>query len=194
MKKNNSDLFFEELASKWKAPVKIILIGGAAAQIFGVNRSTVDVDFEVALLDKTQAWNEFDAVVKDTEKITGIKAEFSDNIDRWSEISFLDYRKHLHHYKDYQKIKVYILEPGYWSIGKISRYWDSDILDMLHVFKKEKTDPVYLAKLWMQALRSSSPSSQLFNVKKNATHFFITYGKEIWGRKFPEEEIKKVGF
>lgn len=194
MKKNNCDQFFSELALRWKNPARIHLIGGAAAQAYGVNRFTVDVDFEAILPDNNREWNLFEEAVRETEKITGIKAQFGENIDRWSRITLLDYRKHLKHYKDFQKLKVYLLKPEYWSIGKISRFWDSDIGDMVAVFKNENTDPLSLAKIWMLALRRSERHSDLFNIKKNAAYFFVTYGKEIWGKKFSEEEIKKIGF
>lgn len=194
MKQNNCDLFFTELAKQGPSSVKVLLLGGSAAQIYGGVRPTLDVDFEALLMDKTQAWEDFEAAVHRAEQITGIGAQFSENVERWSQISYLDYHKHLRKYKNFQKIAVYLLDPYYWSIGKITRYLDSDIQDMVQVFKKEKVEQVKLAKLWHKALTESPRSTELFIMKKNVIHFFDSFAASVWGRTLDREKIKKIGF
>jgi hypothetical protein len=136
-------------------------------------------------------WGAFEKAVHQAESETGIGTQFSENIDRWSQVSYLDYRKHLKKYKKFQQIEVFLLNPYFWSIGKITRYWDSDIQDMIAVFKKEKVDPVQLAKLWRQALQQSPRSTELFLTKQHVVQFFTTYGARIWGDSFSLLDIKK---
>ncbi len=194
MKSNNCDQFFSVLAETWNSPVKVLLLGGSAAQVYGGARPTFDVDFETALLEKSQNWEDFEKAVQQAEEQTGIGAQFSENIDRWSQVSYLDYRDHLKKYKEYNKIKVSLLTPPYWSIGKITRYLDSDVQDMMAVFSAEKVDSFKLAKLWLQALQKSPQSTELFITKKNAVHFFESNGEKIWGPSFPKDKIMALGF
>lgn len=173
------DLFFNTLAKEWPHPTEILLIGGAVALIMGSHRTTEDIDFE-ASLDSKRKWEDFQATIEKIKENLGIRVQFAESIERWSMISFLDYTKHRVPYKRYGKIKVSFLEPAYWGIGKVSRYLDQDIQDMILVFSKGKADPLHLAKLWRRALEKSPVSSRLFNVKKQMHHFFKTYGPEIW--------------
>ena len=181
------DLFFGTLAKEWPHATEILLIGGAVALIVGSNRTTEDIDFEAALGSGSK-WEDFQRAIEKIKEKLGIRVQFSESIERWSMISYLDYAKHRNPYKRYGKIKVAFLEPAYWSIGKVSRYLDQDIQDMVLVFSKEKTDPLRLARLWRKALNESPVSTQLFNVKKQMHHFFRTYGPKIW-KDIPLEKI-----
>lgn len=173
------DLFFGTLAKVWPHPAEILLIGGAVALIVGSNRTTEDIDFE-ATLGPGSKWEDFQAAIEKVKANLRIRVQFSESIERWSMISFLDYGKHRVPYKQYGEIRVSSLEPPYWGIGKVSRYLDQDIQDMILVFSKEKVDPVHLAHLWRKALKESPASSQRFNVKKQMADFFKTYGRKIW--------------
>jgi len=181
------DLFFETLAKEWPHPTEILLIGGAVALIVGSGRITEDIDFE-ATLHSRQKWNRFQETISKIKEKLGIRVEFNESIERWSMISFLDYTKHRIQYKRYGKIKVMYLDPVYWGIGKVSRYLDQDIKDMILVFSKGKTDPLQLARLWQKALKQSPASSRLFNVRNQMADFFKTYGPKIW-KKIPLDEI-----
>lgn len=192
MKENNCERFFSALAKNWEGPVRILLLGGSAAQIYGGVRPTIDVDFEAVLLDSSNNWEAFEKAVHSTENQTGIAAQFSENIDRWSQISYLDYRDHLRKVKNYNQIQVYLLNPYYWSIGKVTRFLDADIQDMVSVFQKQNIDPLKLGKLWLKALQESPRSTELFITKKNALHFFKSFGKKIWGSSFQEEKVSKI--
>ncbi|MFQ5681351.1 MAG: hypothetical protein ACE5GG_04810 [Candidatus Omnitrophota bacterium] len=191
MKAKDIDLFFASLSKKWPRRAKIRLLGGAGSLLMGGARPTLDIDFEVIftrdLAEKDKQG--FQAAVEKTKQETGIAAQFSEDIDRWSQISLLDYRRHASLYERFRNIWVYILNPEYWSIGKITRYWDQDIQDMFAVFKRMKTNPVSLLEVWAAAISKSPVSSQLLFVKRHIRHFFVTFGKEIWGKGYPRKEI-----
>lgn len=185
------DLFFQTLSEEWPHAAEILLVGGAVALVLGGNRPTEDIDFEVSLVPGAKRWDDFQSVVEEVKEKTKIRVQFSESIERWSMISFLDYANHKHRilFKRYGKIHVFLLKPAYWSIGKVGRYLDQDIKDMILVFSKEKIDPLALARLWRKALDQSPRSTQLFNVKKQMHHFFKRYGPKIWGRYLPLEKI-----
>ncbi len=188
MKKNDIDVFFEKLSNEWKHPTEIILIGGAAALLFGGVRPTLDVDFQFQFKEAC-SFNAFSEAVAKVVHQTGVQAQFSDNVDRWSSLSFLDFDKNIILYKTFNEIKVYLAHPLYWSIGKIGRYLVSDCQDMIEVFKKNPFDPIKLAQLWRKALSKSPRSEQLFVMKKYMIDFFRHYGQKIWGDTF---DLKKI--
>ena len=63
---------------------------------------------------------------------------------------------------------------------------------MLAVFKRHKPNPVTLARLWAKAIASSPKSTQLNLVKRQALHFFRTFGKQIWGENLSLETIEAL--
>jgi len=183
------DLFCKTLSEEWPHPTEILLLGGAVGLVAGSNRPTRDIDFEVSFVSRHADWEGFESVIRRIKGKIGIDAQFSENVERWSMISFLDYSKHRRPFKRYGKINVFFLDPSYWSIGKVSRYWDQDIQDMIFVFSKYKVDPIRLARLWQKALKKSPRSDCLFSTKKQMHDFFKTYGQKIWGRSCPLEKI-----
>lgn len=189
LKLEDIDLFFETLSKEWRYSAAILLVGGAVALIMGGERPTLDIDFEVSITSKPGKWEDFARKASEVKEKLGIGIQFSESAERWSQISFLDYGKHRRPYKKYGKITVNVLEPAYWSIGKVSRYWQRDIEDMQSVFLKEKPDPVQLAQLWLKALKDSPASTTLFGVKKQMRHFFETSGPKIWGKALPLVKI-----
>ncbi len=84
------------------------------------------------------------------------------------------------------------MDPFYWSIGKITRFWDQDLQDLMEVFGNLKPDPLKVAALWQKALKKSPKSSTLFLVKRNALYFFETFGPKLWGRSFSLVKIRKI--
>lgn len=170
----------------------MIIIGGAAAALMGSVRPTLDIDFEVSLEKSSIRWEIFENAIRQTESDTGIKAQFAEDVDRWSEITFLDYRDNKKLYKTFGKISVWIIDPVYWAIGKICRSWDHDIQDIIAVFKKVQPDPERTARIWLKALTMSPRSSALFSAKKQMIYFFEKYGKKIWGSKFDKETITSI--
>lgn len=192
MNKEKVEHFFRELSKEWKHPVEISLLGGAAALLMGGARPTLDVDFEVRFLSEKASWEKFQQAVQRVTQKTGLGAQCAESIERWSQLTLMDYRKHTKPVGVFGAIRVRILEPEYWSIGKVGRYWDQDVQDMLVVFKRHKPDPMKLARLWAKAIAKSPKSTQLALVRRQALHFFQTFGKQIWGDPFPLESIQKL--
>lgn len=175
------DHFFELLAEQCTAPMTIILTGGAAALLMGGVRPTLDIDCAITAKEMSA---DVDQIFSRITQQTQINVQYSEDIDRWSMISFLNYKKHTRPYKVFGKIKVEILEPEYWSIGKMTRFYASDVDDMVAVFKKQKTDPNRLVQVWSKALKKSPRSNAQFNFKRHVAHFFQKYGPTIWGKSF----------
>lgn len=185
MNQKQIDRFFEILSQsiKWpKAKAKIILTGAAAGALMGSQRPSIDIDF--AIICSKNFLGRIEQALKKASQITGIAANFSEDIDRWSEITYLDYKKHYIPYKTFGSFKVFILSPSYWSIGKLTRYLDPDVDDLVRVLKHKRTLPVSLAKLWGKALKRSPRSNACFIFRSHAEHFLKTYGQEVWGKHF----------
>lgn len=191
MRNRDIDIFFLRLSEEWKYPTRIILIGGAAALLFGGVRPTLDVDFQFCF-GKELSFDDFSEAVSKVVKKTGIEAQFSDVVDRWSSLSFLDFDQHLIHYKTFGRIEVYLTHPLYWSLGKIGRYLTSDCHDMIEVFKRHPVDPKELARLWRKALTASPRSEQIPMIKKYMIDFFKHYGKKIWTNQFNLAEVLEI--
>ncbi len=192
MKARDIDRFFETLSQHWTLPTRITLTGGGAALLMGGARPTDDVDYEVSLEPPDADREVFQHAVRSAQESTGINAQFSESIERWSEISLLDYRKHTMLYKRFGSLEIRLLDPLYWSIGKIARYWDQDVQDLVAVFSRTKPDPLTVAALWHRALHSSPASSSLFLVKQQAIHFFTHHGRTVWGKRFDPAAVTQL--
>jgi hypothetical protein len=104
-------------------------------------------------------------------------------------ITLLDYKKGTTLYKRYGKLAVRVLDPAYWSIGKMTRFIDPDIQDMIQVFRKKKTPVLRLAKVWGRALKESPRSTALAGFRRQVESFFESYGKKIWGESFDSVKV-----
>lgn len=193
MNKRQIDNYFEllnENLSDVKGAVKIILTGAAAGNLMGSVRPSLDIDF--AFLCDKKNFEKLDSAIKRTCELTGIPANYSEDIDRWSQITLMDYKHHTISYKKFGRVNVHILSPSYWTIGKIDRYLDIDVNDLIKVLKNRYVSPLALSQLWGKALKESPRSSELFVFKLHVEHFFKTYGGTIWEDKFSAEQcIKK---
>ena len=91
MKARDLHRFFEELDRQLNCPIEVILTGGAAAILQGVERATFDIDFEVKLKapkkGQGMGWEMVQRAIDDTARITGITPEYDEDIDRWSSIT-----------------------------------------------------------------------------------------------------------
>lgn len=193
MNKKNINDFFSKLSQnskKIKGGMKIFLTGAAAGNLLGGARPSLDIDFAVSCARKHFA--DAQNAIERTSAVSGIAVNFSEDIDRWSQITFLDYKRHATPYRRFGEVVVMLLEPAYWSIGKIARYLDPDVNDLVNVFKKQRVPALRLAKLWGKALARSPRSSASFSFKTHVEHFFRTYGRVIWGNKFSPDEYIAV--
>ena len=156
--------------------------------MIGGSRVTEDVDFEVSLPEIPEK-DKFFQAISQVKQETGIGFQFDESIERWSQISFLDYREHIQLYKCYDSIRVYLLEVTYYALTKVVRYLSQDVTDLMTVLQKEKPDPVELAQLWHKALKASPLSEKIYQTKKQMHDFFKTNGRKVWGDSCPLEKI-----
>lgn len=181
------------LAQELDAPARIILTGAAAGSLWGHVRPSLDIDFAIALVRRGRArWTALEGAVERTIALTGIRANYAEDIDRWGAIVLLDWRHHTVPYRTFGALQVRLLDPAYWSIGKLSRYLDSDVQDLVAVLTRQKVDATRLIRLWAQALRASPRSAACTQFRRQAEHFLRAYGRTIWGRGFdPERAIQR---
>jgi len=181
------DRFFEILADELAVPATAIITGAAAAQILGGARPSMDIDFALRLGSGKRGWEAVDAAVQRAVQKTGVQADYAEDIGRWSMISLLDYEKHASSYKRFGALRVLVMDPAYWSIGKVTRYLEPDSRDLLAVLKKQKTPARRLIDVWGRAVKASPRSADLRLFLHHARHFLRTYGREIWGKEFDIE-------
>ncbi len=192
--------FFELLADRFGDKCRIILTGAAAGALYGRVRPTTDIDFALKIEAGSQqtydrSWQAFTKAVEEVSATTGIAAQYAEDIDRWSSITLLDYEKHTTLFKRFGRIGVYLLEPSYWAIGKLSRYLDPDIQDLILVFKRTRTSWEDLCEVTGKALKESPKSTSCFQFRKQVEDFLKAHGKKVWGKNFnPEEAIKRFHF
>jgi hypothetical protein len=185
--------FFENLGRRIDQPLKILLTGGAAGILQGMERATFDIDFEIRLkgtIQRTVAGDRWEAVqkaIEDTARATGITAQYAEDIDVWSSIPLPAKRSRL--YRQFGKIEVRILDPKFWSVGKLTRYLSTDIQDLRTVLKKAKVEPKAAVRLWGTALGISPPSSSQTTFRKQVENFIDEYAREVWG---PSEDPAKL--
>ncbi len=189
--------FFKILADLFEEKCQIILTGAAAGALYGRVRPTTDIDFSLKLNRKSargydRSWQSFAKAVHEASARTGIAAQYGEDIDRWSSITLLDYEKRKYLFRRFGKIAVYLMEPSYWAIGKLGRYLDSDIRDLVHVLKLTGTSWQILAAILGKALRKSPKSTACFSFRRQVEDFLKNYGRQVWGKNYPPEEAIKL--
>ena len=179
------DRFFRTLATELNRPARIIVTGAAAGALWGTTRPSLDIDFAITLTRVRPAdWNVVEAAIARTVRLTGIQANYAEDIDRWGPVSLGAYRRHTQFYRRVGKLEVRLLDPAYWSIGKISRYLDPDVQDVVAAFKRREMSAQRVVRVWGGALSASPRSEALAQFRRQAEHFLTTYGRRIWGREF----------
>ncbi len=182
------DRFFRVLAVQLGQKAVVLVTGAAAAAIWGRVRPSVDIDFAVRMTRRGEnAWEAFEQAVARTVGLTGVQANYAEDLDHWGLITLLDYRRHTRSYRRFGALEVRLLDPTYWSIGKMTRYLDPDVRDMVQVFKRQRVPADRLVRLWGRALRRSPRSIVLSQFRRQVEHFLRTHGHAIWGRKFDAE-------
>jgi hypothetical protein len=177
--------FFQGIAKDFPGDATVYLTGAAAGALMGGVRPSLDVDFGVEIKGANDGrWDELAGAIEKNKALTGLGSNYDEDIDRWGMITLMDYRKHAKLFKQYGKLKVKILEPAYWSIGKVTRYLQPDIADMEMVFRKQKVPAALLAEVWGKALKASPRSASLLLFRKQAEDFWVHSGPKIWGKDF----------
>lgn len=184
--------FLHALARESDQPVRLIITGAAAAAVWGAARPSLDVDFAIIPVGRRKEWALIEAAIARAVQRTGIPANFAQDIDRWGPVSLLDYQRHTVAYRRFGQLRVELLDPAYWTIGKISRYLDPDVRDLVSVLKRRHLAPDRLIRLWARALRASPRSDGLAQFRRQAEHFLRTYGRSVWGARFnPDDAVSR---
>ncbi len=170
------DAFFKAVSQELHTPLVVVLTGGIAASLLGDARVTDDVDFAIQKFVKKHLPS-IENTLEQAAKRHGVIIQYSTDIDRWSQVSYLDWSKHSRPHKKFGHLEVRVLDPYYWSIGKIARGMTRDLKDLRAVIKKQKLDLAKLAKLWAKALKNSPSSIMLANVKRQMTAFLTSASK-----------------
>ncbi len=177
--------FFEILDAEFDQDAKVILVGAAAGNIFGSKRPSMDIDFAIELSNHSEEnWQHLESAIRKAMDKTGIQTNYAEDIDRWGMVTLLDYKSKTKLYKKYGSLTLLVLDPAFWSIGKMTRFIDPDIQDMIQVFRKKKSSPAKLAAVWGRALKESPRSTTLIRFRRQVESFFESYGTKIWGRNF----------
>lgn len=193
MTKRRIERFLAVLAQELDVPARAYLTGAAAAALWGRVRPSVDVDLGVELLSRRQgSWAVVQDAVDRTSKLTGIPANVAEDIDRWGMITLLDYKRRSRQYRRFGKLEVRLLHPVNWSIGKLTRYLDPDIGDVVEVFRRQKITMLSAARTWGRALRASPASTSQYQFRQNVESFFKRQGRAIWGSSMNVEAAIQV--
>jgi hypothetical protein len=174
--------YFRDLGKKLETPVVVAVTGGIAASILADERTTDDIDF--AILKGIKQHQEITKLLDALAEEHGIAVQYSEDIGRWSMIDMLDWRRHSKPYHRFGMLEVRVLEPLYWSIGKVSRGMQRDFDDIVKVFKKKKIPWEKAVRLWSKALRKSPVSESRGQALRQMEDFFTHEGKKVWARTF----------
>ncbi len=193
MLKRQIDRFFRELDKSLGQRGEIILLGASAGSLMGHIRPSLDIDFEIRLSQSRTASRDIGETILECARKVGVAVNFSEDVSHWSMISYLDYRQTALPYKQFGKLKVQLIAPAYWTIGKIARYLALDAKDVAAIIRRKKLSPGPLVKLWSRAIQDSGLCLELGQFKKHATHFLKIYGPRLWGKKFDADAyIKQI--
>lgn len=192
MKKAKIHLFFRELDRRLKTSGQVILTGAAAGALYGNIRPSLDLDFELQLRGGRRNRAKIDSAIKNASSRAGLAVNYSEDISHWSMIEYLDYRKKAVSYKQIGKLNVKLMAPEYWTIGKMTRFFAVDIVDLVKVIKRKKLKSGALVKLWGTALRKSRLSEASGRFRDHVFYFLKHYGRKVWGKNFDREEAAAV--
>ena len=185
MNRRSIEQFFKKLGENVGHPARIYLTGGIASWFWGGERPTEDIDFGLQV--PGGAFPEIEKSILDLSQSLKVPVQFSEDIGRWGTVGLSDYRKGAKLHRKFGKVSVYLLDPAVWSVGKINRYYQSDVADLRKVLRSQKVGLSKLLKTWARALKESPRSSHHALFVKTARDFLKNYGKEVWGRGFQIE-------
>lgn len=192
MDRKQINRFFRVVAQHLDRPAKVILTGAAAGSLLGYIRPSLDIDFAIEFTEKSErVWRRAEWAIAQAQRVTGIRVNYAQDIDRWGSISLLDYRRHVRPYRRFGKLQVTLLDPAYWTIGKMTRFLDLDVQDIVEVISKQKVSSVKVVRLWAKALRASPRSTASSQFRQHVEHFLRRYGESAWGKPFdPESAVE----
>jgi hypothetical protein len=107
-------------------------------------------------------------------------------------IAFPPHRQKAKPYKTFSSVTVDIMDIPTWAVGKLARYLESDVSDLIFVLKRGKPEPSGTIRLWAKALAISPPSTGQTLYKNKVLHFIRTYGPAVWGDSFDASKSEKL--
>jgi hypothetical protein len=187
------DHFFALLSKRISFPVTVLLTGGGAAILTGVSRATQDLDFQITLTQTSATRREtLQKAISEVETKTGIMAQYDTAIETWSAIAWPSPRPKFSNYRRFGSIQVRILDPLWWSVGKIARYLSYDVSDVITVFKRMKVPPEEAMRAWGKALGRSPLSNMQSIFKRQAFDFVARHGRTVWGPRIHAESLQEL--
>ena len=184
MNRRQIDQFFTAVDRQLQSPARVIVTGAAAGALWGHVRPSLDIDFAIHASQAKTTWADIEAAVEQAKQMTGVAANYAIDIDRWGAISLMDYRRHTHRYKVFGRLAVHLLDPAYWTIGKLTRYLQPDIEDIVAVLKRRRHACEPLVRLWGLALSKSPRSASCAQFRRQVEDFLGRHGRRVWGRAF----------
>lgn len=186
------DQFFRTLSGEFKESAAILVTGASAASLWGPLPNSQELDFEIRLSgNHSSAWERFRSAINRTTQQTGIQANYAETIDRWSGLALLNRRRPALHRK-FSTLSVRLLEPVYWSIGKLGRYFEADVADVVDVFTRTRVSAPAALRVWGIALKESQSSGALPQFQGQVETFLRAHGRAIWGKTFdPDAAIAR---
>ena len=182
MRINDLEEFFVDVGARLKFPLRIILTGGVATGFYAQSRFTEDLDFSLQA-GSSEKFDDAEKIFQECSQIHGIQLQYSEDIERWGPLSFLNWKTTTKTVGNFGKLKVEALDPLHFSLGKISRATDQDLEDIQAVFSAQKVKGKDVAILWAKALKTSPPSSQLINVRRQMEIFLKRQGAKLWPKE-----------
>ena len=121
----------ETFAKAKDEPIELLLIGGLALSLYGLQRYTIDIDAEIRCGDETY----FDLL--EYLKNAGVAFNISDNISGWGIIPMpSDYKERAKTVYNSEYLTIKILDPVDFVFSKLMRGTEEDIRDILDVIHK----------------------------------------------------------
>lgn len=188
MDKDFIDRFFTELDRELGKPAEIILTGAAAGSLLGQIRPSLDLDFEIQTFSRSLPKAEVAEAIQRASAKTGVAVNYSEEIGRWSMIDYLDYRRAAFPYRTIGRLRIRLMAPEHWTIGKMTRFFKIDLEDVLKIIKARKLKAEPLITFWGRALASSPLSLASGTFRDHVVSFLTDYGKSVWGKGFNAEE------
>ena len=176
--------FFKRLDQRLDQPADVIIVGASAGALMGHIRPSVDIDFEIRLkkMRRSVSKNKLESAILGAAEESGVAVNYSENVGGWSMISYLNYRKTAVFYRKTGKLRLHLIAPEYWTIGKMARFLELDIQDMLKIIRRKKLSPGRLIKIWIAAVNASDLSLELGQFRDHVVYFLERHARRLWGK------------
>lgn len=183
--------FFKRLDHRLNRAAEVIIVGASAGSLMGHVRPSFDIDFEIRVKGKG-ARAALEAAVKSASEEAGVAVNYSENIGGRSMVSYLNYRKTAAFYRQVGKLRLKLIAPEYWTIGKMTRFLELDIQDMLKIIRRKKIQPGKLIKIWAAAVNASDLSLELGQFRDHVVYFLKKYSRRLWGQNTDAEKWTRL--